>query len=212
MNTRGRGRVKGTLRTSPLLRPSSPGPPFCPTPAGSRFTVMRPATIMSSIARREPNPHEARTLCSRCGSLKISSVDRLCFGGGRLSLIAFSARFGCAIVSEERTREGECRLGGLGGGIRHLQKVGGIELGEWRQFREGAEAEVIEESLRRRVKRRASRRFAMADDFHPLPVLERLDDVRRYGNAADGFDVSAGDGVLVDDDRHGLRHRKRLPR
>ena len=106
------------------MRTSSPGPTFCPTSAGSRFTVMRPATIMSSIARREPKPHEARTLCSRCGSLKISSVERLCFGGGRLSLIAASARFGCCIVPEERTREGECRLGGLGGGIRHLQEVG----------------------------------------------------------------------------------------
>src|SRR6266550_792358 len=156
MSTRGRGSVKRTFTSSPLMRTSSPGPTFCPTSAGSRFTVMRPATIISSIARREPNPHEARTLCKRCGSLKISSVDRLCFGGGRLSLIAFIARFGWAIVSEERTREGECRLGGLGGGIRHLQKVGGFELGEWRQFREGAEAEIIEEGPRRRVKRRTS--------------------------------------------------------
>jgi hypothetical protein len=107
-----------------LMRTSSPGPTFCPTSAGSRFTVMRPATIISSIARREPNPHEAKTLCRRCGSLKISSVERLCFGGGRLSLIACSARFGCCIgvgVPEERAREGECRLGGLGGGIGHLQ-------------------------------------------------------------------------------------------
>jgi len=85
--------------------------------------------------------------------------------------------------------------------------VGGIELGEWRQFREGAEAEVIEEGLRRRVKRRASRRFAVADDLHPLPVLERLHDVRRHGNAADGFDVSAGDGLLVGDDRQGFHDR-----
>ena len=31
---------------------------------------------------------------------------------------------GCFIAPEERTREGEFRLGGLGGGIGHLQKVG----------------------------------------------------------------------------------------
>ncbi len=124
MRMRGRGSVKRTFTSSPLMRTSSPGPTFCPTSAGSRFTVMRPARIISSIARREPKPHEASTLCRRCGSLKTSSVDRLIFVGGRLSRIAVSARFGCFIAPEERTREGEFRLGGLGGGIGHLQKVG----------------------------------------------------------------------------------------
>src|SRR5437879_5710107 len=114
-----------------------------------RFTVMRPARIISSIARRDPNPHAASTLCRRCGSLNISSVERLCFGGGRLSAIRCSARLGCCI-GEERTRECEWRLGGLGGGIRTLQEVGWIELGQRRQLREGAQTEIVEEGLRRR--------------------------------------------------------------
>jgi hypothetical protein len=56
-----------------------------PDVAGIRLTVMRPARISSSIARREPKPQLASTLCRRCGSLKTSSVERLCFGGGRLA-------------------------------------------------------------------------------------------------------------------------------
>src|SRR6185312_1796561 len=201
ISTRGRGSLKRTLTTSPLMRTSSPGPTFWPTSAGMRFTVMRPARIISSIARREPKPQLASTLCRRCGSLKTSSVDRLCFGGGRLSAIRCIARFGCWFGPEDRARECAWRLGGLVGGIRHLQKVGGIEFGERRQFRNRGETEIVEEGLRRRVERRAPRCFAMSDGLDPLPVLERLDDGRRHGNAADGFDVAAGDGLLIGDDR-----------
>src|SRR5206468_8876198 len=160
-----------------------------------RFTVMRPARIISSIERRDPNPHAASTLCRRCGSLKTSSVERLCFGGGRLSAIRCSARLGCCTGPEERTREREWRLGGLCGGIRYLQEVGRIELGERWQLRQGAQAEIIEEGLRRRVQRRSSRRFAMADDLDPLPVLERLYDARGDGDAADSLKVAAGHGL-----------------
>jgi hypothetical protein len=49
-------------------RTSSPGPTFCPHVGGLAIHVMRPARIISSIARREPNPHDASTLCRRCGS------------------------------------------------------------------------------------------------------------------------------------------------
>ncbi len=72
---RARGSAKRTFTSSPLIRTSSPGPTFWPTSAGSRFTVMRPARIISSIARREPKPHDASTLCRRCGSVKMSSVE-----------------------------------------------------------------------------------------------------------------------------------------
>ena len=106
----------------------------------------------------------------------------------------------------------ECRLGGLGGGIRHLQEVGGIELGKRGQFRKGSEAEVVKEGLGRRKERRASRCLAMADGLHPLPVLERLDDVRGNGHAADGFDIAAGHGLLVGDDRQCFHHRTRIAR
>src|SRR5436305_1893818 len=177
-----------------------------------RFTVMRPARIISSIARREPNPHAASTLCSRCGSLKTSSVERLCFGGGRLSAIRCSARLGCCIGPDERTRACEWRLGGLCGGIRYLQEVGRIELGERWQLRKGAQAEIIEEGRSRRVERRPSRRFAMADDLDPLPIFERLYDVRRYGDAADGLNVAAGHGLLIGDDRQSFHHRSRISR
>src|SRR5919201_352882 len=155
MSTRGRGSAKRTLTSSPLMRTSSPGPTFCPTSAGMRFTVMRPARIISSIARREPKPQLASTLCRRCGSLKTSSVDRLCFGGGKLSAIRCSARFGCWIGREDRARECEGRLGGLCWGIGNLQEVGRIELGERGKLREGGKAEIVEEGLRGRVERGA---------------------------------------------------------
>ena len=85
--------------------------------------------------------------------------------------------------------------------------MGRIELGERWQLRQGAQAEIIEEGLRRRVERRPSRRFAMADDLDPLPVLERLHDVRGHGNAADGLDIAAGYGLLIGDDRQGFDDR-----
>src|SRR5579864_6583592 len=194
------------------MRTSSPGPTFWPTSAGIRFTVMRPARISSSIARREPKPQLASTLCRRCGSLKISSVDRLCFGGGKLSAIRCSARFGCSIGPEDRGRERAWRLGGLGGDIRHLQEVGGIELGERRQFRDRGEAKIVEKRFRRRVERGATRRFAMTDGFDPLPVLERLDDVRGHSHAADRFDVAARDRLLIGDDRQCFHYRARITR
>src|SRR5487761_2050663 len=209
---RARGSAKRTLTSSPLIRTSSPGLTFWPTSAGIRFTVMRPARIISSIARREPKPQLASTLCRRRGSLKISSVERLCFGGGRLSAICCSARLGCWIGPEDRARECAWRLGGLGGGIRHLQKLGGIEVGERRQFRDRAQAEVVEEGTRRRIERGTARGFAMTDGFDPLPVLERLDDVGRNCDSADRLDVAAGDGLLVGDDRQGFHDRARIAR
>src|SRR4029078_7101694 len=52
----------------------------------------------------------------------------------------------------------------------------------------------------------------MSDCLYPLPVLERLDDVRRNGNAAEGFDVAAGDGLLIRNDREGFHDRTRIAR
>src|SRR5688572_25974134 len=177
-----------------------------------RLTVMRPAMMSSSIARRDPKPHEARILWSRCGSEKTSSVEDLCRRGGRLSAILCNARLGCCVGvgGEDRAREREWRFGGLCGGIWCLQEVGRIELGERRKLREGGEAEIVEERLGRRVERRSSRRLAMTDDLDPLPVLERLDDVRGYGHAADRFDIAAGNGLLVSDDGKRLHHRARI--
>ena len=50
----------------------------------------------------------------------------------------------------------------------------------------------------------------MSDDLHPLPVLERLHDVRGHGDAADRFDIAAGNGLLVRNDREGLHDRARI--
>jgi hypothetical protein len=55
------------------------------------LTVMRPAMISSSMARREPKPHDARILWSRCGSEKTSSVEDLCLWRGVSSAILCSA-------------------------------------------------------------------------------------------------------------------------
>src|SRR3954466_2750627 len=150
---RARGSAKRTLTSSPLMRTSSPGPTFWPTSAGSRLTVMRPAMINSSIDRREPKPHEASTLCRRCGSVKISSVDDLWRGGPRLSAICCIATLACCTGPvggrcQDWARERELRFGGFGGCIGDLQQVGSVELGERRQFGECAQAEIVEEGLR----------------------------------------------------------------
>ena len=64
--------IRGAKRSGislPLTRTRSPGPTFWPTSAGSPLTEMRPATIHSSISRRDPTPAAASTLCRRCGSV-----------------------------------------------------------------------------------------------------------------------------------------------
>src|SRR6266508_1077904 len=178
---RGRGSATRTLTSSPLMRTSSPGPTFWPTSAGSRLTVMRPARISSSIARREPNPHAASTLCRRCGSVKTSSVDRLCRGGGKLSAIACNARFGWFTGPvggrcQDRARERELRFGGFGACIGHLQQVGSVELGQRRKLRQRAQAEIVEKGLGGRIKRRTARRLLVTDHFDPLAIRQRRDD------------------------------------
>ena len=216
MSMRGRGSAKRTFTSSPLMRTSSPGPTFCPTSAG--IAVHGDAAGDDHVLHRAARAEAAR------GQHLVQAL-RLVedFVSGRLVLrrragsprsLQRQARLLHRLVGsgQERARECECRLGGLGGGIRHLQEVGGVELGERRQFRKRAQAEVVEEGLGRRVERRASRRLAMADDLDPLPVLERLDDVRGHGDAADGFDVAAGHGLLVGDDRQCFHHRARIAR
>ena len=182
-----RGSVKRIFTSSPLMRTSSPGPTFCPISAGSRLTVMRPARIISSIARREPKPHEARTLCRRCGSLKTSSVERLCLSERRFSRIALQRQV--RLLHRAGARSGLARasaasaaLVGASGISRRWEESSSASGGSSARERE---AEVVEEGLGRRVERRASRRLAMADGLDPLPVLERLDDVRGHGDAAD---------------------------
>src|SRR5512141_1158331 len=140
------------------MRTSSPGPTFCPTSAGSRFTVMRPARIISSMARREPNPHDASTLCRRCGSVKMSSVEERWRGGVMLSVICCNARLGCCIGPvggrcHDRDRERELRFGGLDGCVGYLQQGGCVELGQGGQLGQRAKAEIVEKGLGGRVER-----------------------------------------------------------
>src|SRR4051794_21129786 len=155
---RARGSAKRTFTSSPLMRTSSPGPTFWPTSAGSRLTVIRPAMINSSIALRDPKPHDASTLCRRCGSVKTSSVDDLCLGGPRLSAICCIATLACCTgVFDGRchvgAREREWRFGGFVGCIGNLQQVGSVELGKRRQLGERAQAEIVEKGLGGRVQR-----------------------------------------------------------
>src|SRR5512143_1836647 len=165
MRIRARGSAKRTLTSSPLIRTSSPGDTFCPTSGGSLLTVMRPARIISSIARREPNPHDASTLCRRCGSVKTSSVEDLWRGGGRPSWIRCIARLDWCCTRpvggrcQDRARERELRFGGFGGCIGDLQQVGSVELGQRGKLGERAQAEIVEEGLGGRVERRSSRRL-----------------------------------------------------
>src|SRR6185295_6475318 len=127
---------------------------------------MRPARIISSIARREPKPQDASTLWRRCGSVKTSSVDERWRGGARLSVICCNARLGWFIGPlggrcHERDRERELRFGGFGGCIRILQQVGSVELGQCGQLGQRGQAEIVEEGLGGGIKRRTPRRFAM---------------------------------------------------
>ena len=125
-----------------------------------------------------------------------------------------SARFGCCIVgrrgagSRVRMRVSAALVGASGISSR-WEESSSARAGSSARERE---AEIVEEGLGGRVERRASRRLAMTDHFDPLPVLERLDDVRGHGDAADGFDFAAGHGLLIGDDRQCFHHRARIAR
>ncbi|CUI50061.1 Uncharacterised protein [Achromobacter sp. 2789STDY5608621] len=106
-------------------------------------------------------------------------------------------------------------FGGVGG-IRQLlhfaqvqagQRGGGMRRFQRGQFIQRAQAEVIEELARGAEQGRTAGRVAVADDFDPAPVLQRLHDVRRHGHAADVLDIAARHRLAPGHNGQGFHHR-----
>ena len=83
----------------------APGRPACPGPARpAPFTLIRPASIMSSQTRREPTPARASTFCSRSPWRSSSACSGARSPGGR-------GRAPCPRTSRRRPRWWSRRLG-----------------------------------------------------------------------------------------------------
>src|ERR1044071_3230816 len=161
---------------------------FARSPSFETFpeTAMRPASIQVSISRREPRPAAASSFCSR--SPRGSRTGSAAGAGGALG---FGLGAGFFALSQGR----------FGGGGRCGLKLESMRyLLERRQLFERAQAEVVEELLGGGVERRPAGRLAMADDVDPAARLERLPDLRRDGDAADGPPFAAGNRLAVGDD------------
>jgi hypothetical protein len=87
-----------------------------------------------------------------------------------------------------------------------------VDLAERRQFLERLQVEVIEELARRAEQGGLAGQVAMADDAHPVAILERAHDVRGDGDAADRFDLGARDRLAVGDERERLEQGARVAR
>src|SRR5512133_4151418 len=98
-----------------------------PTVAGSPLTLTRPAAIHCSISRREPTPAPASTLCS----LSVAA-GALVGCGGRCGSLCDCARLFA----------GRC--------LRGKVECAAYLIKRW-QFLQGAQAQVIKESLGRRI-------------------------------------------------------------
>ena len=200
------------------MRTSSPGPTFWPDFGGLAVHGDAPGEdhLLHRAARAEAARRQHLVQALRLGedcrqwsvwcSRRRQALRDLLQRQARLRRIGRSAvpRIGLASASGA-----SAAFGGASGISSRWEASSSASGGSSASERE---AEIVEEGLGRRVERRASRRLAMADDLDPLPVLERLDDVRGHGDAADGFDVAAGDGLLIGDDRQGFHHRARIAR
>src|SRR5204863_1188975 len=171
---------------------ASPGAARSPSLATRPATVTRPAAIHDSISRRDPRPAAASTFWRR---------SAFCAGGGGFGF-GFGFGVGFRIGGAHARFSGRARL--------ERERLG--DFLERRQLLERAQAEVVEELARGRVKRRAARRLAMAYRVDPAASLERLDDLRRNGDAADVLDVAARHRLPVGDDGERLHHRARVAR
>src|SRR3954454_7518045 len=164
-------------------------------------TLTRPAAIQVSISRREPRPARASSFCRRSGcSLPFSAGGGADFGFGLGEPFSFGDGF---------------RIGGTHTGFSGRSRLECECLGdllERRQLLERAQAKVVEELARGRVERRTAGRLAMAYRVDPAASLQRLDDLRRDGDAADVLDVPARHRLPVGDDGERLHHRARVAR
>src|SRR5262252_5772240 len=137
MSTRG-SLFLGWSRTGrPSSTTRSAGPTRCPSAARAPFTVTRPPAMAASMARREPTPARARTLCSFSAGPELDA--RLGGLGGRL----------CGLLG---------RLLGRGrGDLREIKRLD--DVFERGQLLERAQPQVVQEKLGRAVQRGPARDF-----------------------------------------------------
>src|SRR5882672_4790597 len=126
----------------------SAGFTLCPRAARAPLTVMRPDAIAASMARREPSPERARTLCSFSagpGGLDGAGLGRLC------GFVRRRLRGGC-------------------GDLREVKRL--CDVFQRRQLFERAQTEVVEKCLGGRVERRMPGDFLVPDHLDPVALLE----------------------------------------
>src|SRR5690606_16550054 len=97
------------------------------------------------------------------------------------------------------------RLGGAVECELRFQLADVLEFGQRRQVVQPLQPEVVEERLGRGQQFRLAGNIAVADHPDPVAFLERLDDVAVDRDAADLFDLAAGDRLSVGDQRQRLQ-------
>ena len=229
----------------PLTRTLSSGPMRWPTCAGSPLTLTRPATIHSSISRREPRPASASALCSLGGSANTGCIRRpaaprrrraqaLPMPGGLARLAGALRRSGrgwpsfrrCGLRGEfDRLgarrialsgaagwifcRRLTCGLAGISGCPRSITRsisVSGGNSERLRRPRSSRNLRVVAYS----AGRPGASRWPTAS-IQPR-AFQRLQDVRRHGDAANVLDVAARHRLAVGDDGQRFHHRARILR
>jgi hypothetical protein len=86
------------------------------------------------------------------------------------------------------------------------------DLRQRRQFVERLQHEIVQEALGGAEQFGLAGNIAIADHANPLTFLERLDDVRRNGNAADLLDLATRDRLTVGNQRKRLEQGSRILR
>src|SRR5262252_6494297 len=151
MRTRGSFSSERSRTGRPSTATRSPGATLAPRVARAPFSVTRPAVIAASMARREPNPERARTLCSFSA--------RAALGGARLGGLCGGR---CGLF--------ERRLDGGRGDLRELKRLDDVFQG--RQLLERSQPEVVQEGLGGPVEGRAPGHFLVPQHLDPVALLE----------------------------------------
>src|SRR5262245_13398266 len=190
MSTRGSFASARSRTGWPSTTMRSCGRTRCPSAARAPVTGTRPAAMAASMARREPAPERARTLCSFSAGPELDGarLDGLC--GGLCGLF--------------RRRLGER------GDLREIKRLDDVFQG--RQLLQGAQPQVIEENLGGAVKGRPSRNVLVAEHLDPAALLQAPDPLGRDRDTAHVLDITARHGLPVGDDRERFQDSARVAR
>src|SRR5690606_33130319 len=240
ISTRGGSVSAVATKLRPSISMRAPPAMLMPTVATSPLTLTMPSAMRCSSARREPSPACASTLCSRSSSfgcagaalsprfrvsrrLPLSSCSLICFflpgvcvfvGGCRVGVGVGVGLVAVVVVGRDvakRHRVGlRLRLGGAVERELRFQLADVLELGQRRQVVQPLQPEVVEERLGRCEQFRLAGNVAVPHHADPVALLERLDDVAVDRDAADLFDLAAGDRLTVGDQRQRLQGGARV--